>query len=812
MRPLELTIEGFKSHLDQHTFSFDGRTLFGIVGPIGAGKSSILEAIIFALYGKTPKHERDTKKLVNSRAEDARVHMLFDVDDRSWEVTRVLRRKGTAEIVLRRFKESSVEAAGERAVNARIEELLGLEFRAFCSSVVLPQGEFDRFLKATPGERSKILKGIFRLERVDLLREASKARESELKGRIQSFAAEREGLRADPDLLEQLRTDLAGAEARAAATREGVAEAGKIEAEIAGAKESITEIDRRIEEAAAKLDGLPDAATLEKLAENQDRLRQALEDAAKAAVKARDELARIEAGLAEVAEEVGTDEGLRGARDLARDRARTLAELEGLEEEEGSLKESVAGAEGLLAKRSAEFEGASAALAGAETKLAELRHHHAAHLLRKEVVANASCPVCNQLVGKPPAAGRAPGLKPGEEAVLKAKTKAEATRSSVEEARRGLSLASERLAAAKARAEEKAGEAARLDRELTELVGAVPDPLAEVESRLLRLDKARALVDGARKSVAEIETVERRAEESMGEATELRRRFAADLIGVCGWLHIPAPDIGSEVTELIDASKRAADAAAAMIEADRRRRVEVEKSAEGAERALDEIRERLGLAPGSSITGSLEEANTRIGALRAEITAVEKAIQRATQIDAESEALLGRKDIYSRLSADLTDNRFIAYLLDGRRRLLSRIGSEKLFELTGRYRFDDEGEFAIVDDRSDAVRTADTLSGGETFLASLALALALAEAVTQEGGRLGCFFLDEGFGSLDPESLDLALVGIENLATPERLIGLISHVSGIQTLDDLIVLEKGADGSTNVVQTEGPISYPGATI
>jgi exonuclease SbcC len=84
----------------------------------------------------------------------------------------------------------------------------------------------------------------------------------------------------------------------------------------------------------------------------------------------------------------------------------------------------------------------------------------------------------------------------------------------------------------------------------------------------------------------------------------------------------------------------------------------------------------------------------------------------------------------------------------------------------------------------------------------------MAEAVSEQGGRLECFFLDEGFGALDPASLDLALDGIEELAVPGRLIGLISHVGGLQTrLDDLIVLEKEADGSTRVEQTEGPVSY-----
>ena len=61
MRPLELTIEGFRSYARRATFDLRGRRLVGVVGPIGSGKSSMLDAIAFALFGKTPTVERDTK-------------------------------------------------------------------------------------------------------------------------------------------------------------------------------------------------------------------------------------------------------------------------------------------------------------------------------------------------------------------------------------------------------------------------------------------------------------------------------------------------------------------------------------------------------------------------------------------------------------------------------------------------------------------------------------------------------------------------------------------------------------------------------
>jgi exonuclease SbcC len=120
--------------------------------------------------------------------------------------------------------------------------------------------------------------------------------------------------------------------------------------------------------------------------------------------------------------------------------------------------------------------------------------------------------------------------------------------------------------------------------------------------------------------------------------------------------------------------------------------------------------------------------------------------------------------------------------------------------MTSRYRFDDEGNFNVVDELDgDKLREISTLSGGETFLASLALALALAEAVQRAGGRLQCFFLDEGFGSLDAESLDLALDGIERIVSHDRLIALVSHVQAIAArIEDRIELDKSPEGMSLV--------------
>ncbi|MGH2718092.1 MAG: SbcC/MukB-like Walker B domain-containing protein, partial [Actinomycetota bacterium] len=290
-----------------------------------------------------------------------------------------------------------------------------------------------------------------------------------------------------------------------------------------------------------------------------------------------------------------------------------------------------------------------------------------------------------------------------------------------------------------------------------------------------------------------------------------RRQVAGGLIKVCTVVGTEAPGIEDDVASLAGAGKRARDAGQELIAAAAAQVAQIQEQEGQARALLAGLRSRLGLGPDELIGDALQAASQQLGALEERMGAARVAIEQRAEIQARLEGILERKGRYQRLAADLTDAKFIAFLLDADRQRLASMGSEKLFQLTGRYRV--TGDFHLLDLLNDEQRTPDTLSGGETFLASLALALALADAVSQGGSRLECFFLDEGFGSLDSASLDLAMDGIASLASPGRLIGVISHVAGVQAyLDDLIVLDKAPDGSTIVAQMEGPIAYPSGAI
>jgi DNA repair protein SbcC/Rad50 len=125
MRPHELTVEGFRSYREKSTFDWRGRRLVGIVGPIGSGKSSIIDAISFALFGKTPAVERDTKSLIHQLCDQCHVQLVFEVDGEVWRVQRALRSRGQAGSKLELMTQDGAEpgvheiVTGERAINER---------------------------------------------------------------------------------------------------------------------------------------------------------------------------------------------------------------------------------------------------------------------------------------------------------------------------------------------------------------------------------------------------------------------------------------------------------------------------------------------------------------------------------------------------------------------------------------------------------------------------------------------------------------------------------------------------------------------
>ena len=187
MRPLRLTVEAFTCFKErQEPLDLSGLELFAIAGPTGAGKSSLLDAIIYALYGRVPRMRRGYSELISLGRDRMSVMLDFRVGQREFRITRIGRRARSAEAQLDELTESGEKsiAGGVQSVDSHVVRLLGLRYEAFTQAVVLPQGDFAHFLKSQPRERREILRDLLRLQVYERMRKAAAEFSRELDGRL----------------------------------------------------------------------------------------------------------------------------------------------------------------------------------------------------------------------------------------------------------------------------------------------------------------------------------------------------------------------------------------------------------------------------------------------------------------------------------------------------------------------------------------------------------------------------------------------------------------------------------------------------
>jgi exonuclease SbcC len=201
MRPLRLTMRGLRSYRGECTIDFRDRGLIAIVGDTGAGKSSILEAITYALYNATTWDQRAVGQLISDGVQSMSVELEFQAGDQVWSVHRACHRAAGRPSMHRLRCLSDRSAAdhdGEAAVNRQVERLLGMSYHAYKAAVVLPQGRFQTLLHETPAKRTGILEGIFRLTDLRSVQMAARGLGDRATVAVATLTARREALLPDP--------------------------------------------------------------------------------------------------------------------------------------------------------------------------------------------------------------------------------------------------------------------------------------------------------------------------------------------------------------------------------------------------------------------------------------------------------------------------------------------------------------------------------------------------------------------------------------------------------------------------------------
>jgi exonuclease SbcC len=177
MKPLNLIIEGLYSYQSRQEIDFTKLTdahLFGIFGTVGSGKSSILEAITFALYGLTDKlNARDNRayNMMNLKSDSLYIEFDFAIEDKSYKAIVKSRRNSKKFTDVKKLERSFYQKTDNEFVPVEekvIHEAIGLSYDNFKRTIIIPQGQFKDFLELGDADRTKMLKELFHLEKYDL--------------------------------------------------------------------------------------------------------------------------------------------------------------------------------------------------------------------------------------------------------------------------------------------------------------------------------------------------------------------------------------------------------------------------------------------------------------------------------------------------------------------------------------------------------------------------------------------------------------------------------------------------------------------
>ncbi|MEX0683139.1 MAG: SMC family ATPase [Dehalococcoidia bacterium] len=781
MRPIKLAVQGLTAYRQQVEVDFSELDLFAITGPTGAGKSSLVDAITYALYGQVPRVGRSVRELISQGEDRLKVSLEFAVEGERYRIFRESGRKTQKPPQLERFDRQVNEWRPEdvervKDTNAFIERLLRMDYEAFIRSVLLPQGEFQQFLAGDRDERRKVLDGLLRLGIYARMGQAANA-------------------------IAARQTDAADAIARRLEQELGDATPAAVKA----AKAELVEREREAKAIAAAREALDAACrTAEALGEALARRRKASEaqaDAGKALAEAQEAtrtgeektvalkaaVIDLEAKLAKNA--YVEDEYLRyrEASSIAADLAKDETAAAELAKQGATLESQIKTANAEAERESAAYARASEAAKQAADAFEDARRSNAAEALRQKLSPGDPCPVCGQAVHDVPHE-KVPKLDDARVAAQKAKDAEDAARKADEAAGRALAQLQTRL---ESLAENQASAAKRLAERQARLAAALGGkvlPAAEIVAHVEMLEAARRErekltrdLDDAKKSLNEIVA-------SMAAAT-------ADLARLQAAVEAAERESKDATESALQAEGKLRGAATAQGWAD-------------VTQALDAGQDAPALLRGRLQNAQRREGDLRetVGAQRKHIEQIEANIEKAKELRAEEkrcreEASLAR-DLASLLRADA----FPTFLRERALRDLAREGSRRLLEVSGgRYDFIVEGQDFLVEDRwnGNEPRSVKTLSGGETFLASLALALALAEqlpALSGDGsaGALESLFIDEGFSHLDNETLDIVASALEVLGQDRsRLIGVITHVGVLaERMPARITVHKTQHGSS----------------
>ena len=923
MTPLRLELSGFSCFRKPVSIDFSALELFAISGPTGSGKTTLLDALTYALYGQTARlGSKGLDVLLSPGLMQMYVVLEFKTSRGTFKVTRTVDKRASGSITRNTRIEELQPSASYRQLaeseklkeaDAKLVELVGLDYDGFTRSVLLPQGAFDEFLRGDSGKRRKLLVSLLGLDKVEAMqKEAGRiAREADLQQKALTERLEQDYAGATPERREALREEvvatkklvekLSSQQTKVTETLkelEGlkllVEELEKVDhsmLQLKALEPSIKEKQEKLELAKRVQQLLPQIEQVQRFQGKQSEIRQSLtvleanletklkdfaasELELQQAQQHRDErlpiLTEKLTDLAEVRPLIAQLKSRGGRLELAQQANPEIkysdAAWEALQEQQANLpslkqlEQQFRQTQRDLALSKTEFETLSSTVSALEVQVKSLieqgkdaRVHYTeakegyeaalyanqAIVLRGHLHEGDLCPVCAQVIKRLPEQ-KVTGLEPLKQAMELAEEQLDSVKTAYRNAEAKLSGLKERQV-------EKQGSQEKLERDL----GAHEKSL---EASLKRLkvnsvdDLEKATIQERSSLLAALalsihqktdglnpETLEPRLQKEQRDLEEQLRAaekkvqdlqtklvsektrkeyLATQLIDLDKELELAHSSLAKALQEanfnsvetvqaahLSDLEMKGLEAEisgfSSQLESRTRRAVELQDKLAG--RTLDSSQYEHLKAKERELKQELSETQTRLGRLEAELSLLETQLEKAKSLEKERAIIQRRQDTYRALSQDLQGNRFQEYLLSQVQAKLAIRASHILRDVTdGRYDLRlIEGDYQVKDAWIvGETRSAKTLSGGETFIASLALALALSDTIAGSHA-LGALFLDEGFGTLDPLTLDAVAAVLENLTKEGRMVGIITHVSALtERLPARLSVSKDKEGSS----------------
>ncbi len=831
MIPRRLELRNFLSY--RHCeLDLSGVHLAVLSGPNGHGKSALLDAMTWALWGKARGRGDDDR--IRLTADEMSVTLEFDHDGRRYRVVRKRTRgRGSSLDLHQRLDDGSwvaLSGTSIRETGSEIERLLRLDYDTFLNSAFIAQGRSNEFTTRPPGERKEVLRKVLDLDQYEVLAQRANELRKERGERRRTLEEEAERLAQNVELLpaarEELRekeveaarvvADLQAVEGEAQRLRQAVAlreERERVVAELRSRIRELEEEEAQLAARAARAAEEREAAARmlaigDQIRARYEELRQAREAEAELADRQRQVLA-LERQLQELERQIDLErERLRLELDELRRRQeelqRLLAERDMLAAERERLAQLDVERERLI--REAEERRAEADEARQEASAArgeaEALKRQARELKEQEsqiqgLAGAPECPLCHQ------------PLTADHVRQLLAESEAK---------RREMGEQYNRLVA---RATEREQKAEQLE-----------------EARRSLLQQAEALERERRGLAAHVESAERAAESAAAELPELEKRqaavsrtleegsFAAEQRAAAARLrdelHRLAYDeerheamrarvrelapVEEEMQELLRAQERAAALDRELEDVSARRA----RSARAREEAAARLRDAESLlAQTEDVRGSLhdvelrlaslrdarDELNREIGQLRERVRALEEEESRLEELRTSIAAAREEEQLYDELRVAFGRDGIQAMLIDEAIPRIRDIANELLDRMTGgRIHVDLRTQRELKGNRERVTETLDVLigdelgvrpyemfSGGEAFRVDFALRIALAKLLAERAGAsLPTLIIDEGFGTQDEEGIDRLVEAINAIAPEFELVLVVTHLDSLK--------------------------------